>query len=160
MSYKNNKFKISAPTWNDKFELPDGSYSVSDIQDYFEHFLKKLVNHYNHSVKIYANEIENRITFKRKTDCYLELLLPETMRLLGSTKSKINKDENGESVPELEINEVVLLHCNIVNDNFQHDSRVLYTFLPNKSFSKLLDISPKNFIFLRTFNLEFSYIEI
>ena len=82
------------------------------------------------------------------------------MKLLGSTKSKITKDENGENVPHLEITEVVLVHCNIVNNDYQQDSRVLYTFVPNKSFGQLLDISPKNFIFLKTFDSEFSYIEV
>ena len=82
------------------------------------------------------------------------------MTLLGSTKSKIAKDENGENVTRLEIIEVVLIHCNIANNDYQHDSRVSYTFVPNKSFGHLLDISPKNFIFLKTFNSEFSYIEV
>ena len=82
------------------------------------------------------------------------------MKLLGSTKSKITKDESNENVPCLEINEVLLIHCYIVNNDYQQDSRALYTFLPNKSFGHLLDISSKNFIFLKTFNLEFSYIEV
>ena len=82
------------------------------------------------------------------------------MKLFGSTKSKITKDKNGENVPYLEITEIVLIHCNIVNNDYQQDSRVLYTFVPNKSFGQLLDISPKNFIFLKTFNSEFSYIEV
>ena len=69
------------------------------------------------------------------------------MKLLESTKSKITKDENGENVPHLEIAEVVLIHCNIVHNNYQQDSRVLYTFVLNKSFGQLLDISSKNFIF-------------
>ena len=86
--------------------------------------------------------------------------MPETMKLFGSTKSKINKNENGKNVPHLEITEVVLVHCNIVNNDYQQDSRVLYIFVPNKSFGKLLDISPKNFIFLKTFDSEFSYIEV
>ena len=86
-SYNNNKFKISAPTWNDKFELPDGSYSVSDIQDYFEYILKKHgENIDNPSVKIYVNKIENRITFRIKNGYSLELLTPETMKLLVSTE--------------------------------------------------------------------------
>ena len=80
-------------------------------------------------IRIYINKIENRITFKIKTGYYLELLTPETMKLLGSTKSKITKDENGENVPHLEITEVVLVHCNIVNNDYQQDSRVLYTFV-------------------------------
>ena len=87
------------------------------------------------------------MTFKIKTGYYLELLTPETMKLLGSTKDNITKDENGENVPHLEITEVVLIHCNIVNNDYQQDSRVLYTFVPSKSFGQLLDISPKNFIF-------------
>ena len=107
-TYSNNKFKISAPTWNDKFELPDGSYSVSNIQDYFEYILKKHgENIDNPSVKIYVNKIENRITFRIKNGYSLELLTPETMKLLGSTENKITKDKNGENVPHLEITEVV-----------------------------------------------------
>ena len=77
------------------------------------------------------------------------------MKLLGSTRSKITKDENSEDVPHLEISEVVLIHCNIVNNDYQQDSRVLYTFVPKKSFGQLLDISPKKFIFLKIFNSEF-----
>ena len=160
-SIKNNEFKISAPTWNEEFELPDGSYSVSDIQDYFEYILKKYETvAYNSSIKIYVNEIKNRITFKVKTGYYLELLKPGTIKLLESTKSIINKDKNGEDVPLLEITEVVLIHCNIIYNIYQQDSSVLYTFVPNKSFRQLLDISPKNFIFLKTFDSEFSYIKI
>ena len=82
------------------------------------------------------------------------------MKLLGSTKSKITKNENGENVPNLEITEVVLVHCSIVNNNYQQNSRILYTFVSNKSFGQLLDISSRNFIFLKTFDSEFSYIEI
>ena len=79
------------------------------------------------------------------------------MELLGSTKSKITKDKYNENVPHLEITEVVLVHCNTVNNNYQENSRVLYTFVPNKSFSQLLDTSSTNFVFLETFNAEFSY---
>ena len=82
------------------------------------------------------------------------------MKLFGSIKSKITKDKNVENVHHLEITEVVLLHSNIVNNDYQQDSRVLYTFVPNKSFGQLLDISPKNFIFLKTFDSEFLYIEV
>ena len=114
----NNKFKISAPAWNDKFELTDGSYSVSPIQDYFEYIFKKNMEKIP-SIKIYANKIENGIMFKIKTAHYLELLTPETMKLLGSTENKITKDKNGENVPHLEITEVVLVHCNIVNNDYQ-----------------------------------------
>ena len=90
-SYNNIKLKISPPTWSDEFELPDGSYSISDIQDYFEYILEKhSENVYNPSIRIYVNKIENRITFKIKNGYYLDLLAPEAMKLLGSTKSKIN----------------------------------------------------------------------
>ena len=122
----NNKFKISVPTWNDKVELPDGSYSVSDIQDYFEHIFKKHgENTDKPSVQIYVNKIENRVTFKIKNGYSLELLTPETMKLLGSTENKITRDKNDENVPYLETTEVVLVYCNIVNNDYQHDSRVL-----------------------------------
>ena len=96
---------------------------------------------------ICVNKIENRITFKIKTGYYLELLTPETMKFLQSTKSKINKDKHLENIPHLEITVAVLIHCNIANNNFQEDAKVLYTFVSNKSFGQLLDISPKNFIF-------------
>ena len=82
------------------------------------------------------------------------------MKLLGSTKNKITKEKNGENVPHLEIIEVVLVHCNIVNNDYQQDSRVLYTFVPNKLFGSLLEISPTNHIFLKTFNSEYDEIEI
>ena len=80
------------------------------------------------------------------------------MKLLGSNKRKITKDKNGENVPNLEIMEVALVHCNIINNNYQKDSSVLYKFIPNKWFRQLLDISRKNFIILKKFNSEFSYI--
>ena len=99
-AYNDNEFKISPPTWNDKFNLPDGSYSVSDIQDYFQYILKKNgENTDNPSMKIYVKNIENRITFK--TGYNLELLTRGTMKLLGNIKNKITKDKNGENVPHL-----------------------------------------------------------
>ena len=94
-------------------------YSISDIQDYFEYILKKhREKTVNPSIRIYTNKIENRITFKIKTRYFLELLTPEKVKLLGSTKSKI-KDENDNNLPDLEITEVVLMHCNVVNNNYQ-----------------------------------------
>ena len=102
-----------------------------DIQDYFQYILKKHgENTEKPSVEIYVNKIENRITFKIKNGYSLELLTKETMKLLGSTKNKITKDKNGENVPHLEITEVVLVHCNMVDNDYQQDSRVLYTFVP------------------------------
>ena len=154
-SYNNNKFKISAPTWNDKIELPDGSYSVSNIQDYFEYNLENHGENINKpSVKIYVSKIENRITFEIKSGYSIELLMPEIMKLLGSTENKTIKDKNGENMLHLETTEVVLIHCNIVNNAYQHDSRVLYTF------GSFLEISPTYHIFLKTFNSEFQNIEV
>ena len=98
--------------------------------------------------------------FKIKAGYYRELLTTETVKLLGSTKSKKTKDKNGENVPHLEITEVVLVDCEIVYSDYQQDSRVLHTILSNKSFGQLLDISPKNFMFLKTSSWEFSYIKV
>ena len=143
--YNNNKFKISAPTWNDTFDLSDGFCSIADIQDYFEFIIKKhetLTE--NPSIQIYLNKIINRIVFKIKTGYKLELLTTETMKLWGSTKKVVDKDKNGENVPKLESVEVILVHCNLVKNYYQHTSKALFTFVPNKDFGQLL-------IFLRMF---------
>ena len=105
-AYDKNRFKVSAPTWNDEFELPDGSYSISGIQDYFELIIK--------------------------TGYKLELLSPETMKLLGSAKKDGDKDNDGEDVPKLEFVEIVLVHCNLVNNSYQKACKVLLTLVPNK----------------------------
>ena len=105
---------------------------------------------------MYINKTKNRIMFKIKTGHYLELLTPGTMKLLRSTEIQITKDKNGGNVPHLEVTEVVLVHCYIVNNDYQQELRVLYAFVPNKLFGQSLDISPKNFIFLKTFDSEFS----
>ena len=132
--YNDNKFKISAPAWNDEFNLPNGSYSVSDIQDYFEYIIEKhetIAD--NPPVQIYVNKIKNRIVFKIiKTGYKLELLTEKTMQLLGSLKKVIDKNKDGEIVPRLETVEVVSVHCNLVNNNYQQASKVLFTFVPNK----------------------------
>ena len=122
---------------NEDFELPDESNSVSDIQDYFKYLIKKheIVSG-NPPVIIYVNKTENKITFRIKTGYYLELLTPETMKLLRSTNRKIAKNENGENMSHLEVTEVALVNFNIVKNHFQRDSRVLYTFAPNKSFGQ------------------------
>ena len=101
----------------------------------------------NPSIIIYLNKIENRITIKIKSGYYPEILTPEAMKLIGNIKNNINRDENDENVPYFEVTEVVLVHWNIVNNDYQQDSKVLYIFLPNKSFGELVDTSPKNFIF-------------
>ena len=157
--YSNNKFKISAPTWNDEFNLPNESYSVFDIQDCFEYIFKKhetITNTANPPVEIDVNEIKSRIVFKIKTGYKLELLTEETMQLLGSSEKVID----GDFVPRLEIAEVVLVHCNLVNNSYQQASKVLFTFVPNKQFGQLITISPHSPTMLKTTNGEFSLIEI
>ena len=159
--YNNNKFKISAPTWHETFDLPDVSYSIGDIQDNFEFIMKKnVIINDNPSVKIYSNKIKNRIVFKIKNGYKLELLTPETMKLLGSTKKVVDKDKNGENVSKLEIVEVVLVHCNLVKNDYQHTSKLLFTFVPNKKFGQLINIFPNPFTMMNTVNTEFSYVEV
>ena len=159
--YYSNEFKISAPTWNDTFDLPNGSYSIADIQDYFEFIIKKHETiTENPSIQIYPNKIKNRITFKIKTGYKLELLTPETMKLLGSTKKVVDKDKNGENVPKLESVEVVLVHCNLVKNDYQHTLKVLFTFVPNKEFGQLINVSPHAFTIMNTINTEFSSAEV
>ena len=139
--YNNNKFKISAPTWNETFDLPDGSYSIADIQDYFEFIIKKYETLTKHPpVEIYPNKIKNRIILKMKTGYKLELLTSKTMRLLGSTRKDVDKDKNSENVPKLESVEVLLVHCNIVKNDYQNSSKVLFSFVPNKQFGQLINI--------------------
>ena len=119
--YNNNKFKISAPTWDETFDLPDGSYSIADIQDYFEFIIKKHKDlTKNLPIQIYSHKIKNRIIFKIKTVYKLELLTPESMELLGSTKKVVHKDKNGEKVPKLESVEVILVHCNLIKNDYKH----------------------------------------
>ena len=160
-AYNNNRFKIFPPTWNDTFDLPDVSYSIADIQDYFEFIIKKhetLTE--NPPVQIHPNKIKNRIVFKINMGYKLELLSPETMKLLGSTKKDVDQDKDGEDVPKLESVEVVLVHCNLVNNNYQQASKVLFTFVPNKQFGQLINISPRSLTMLGTTNTEFSFIEV
>ena len=107
LEHSSNKFKISAPTWNDTFSLPDGSYSIADIQDYFEFIIEK-----------------------------------------------------HENVPKLESFEVVLVHCNLVKNDYQHRSKVLLTFFPNKQFEQLINISPHSLTMMSTVNTEFSFVEV
>ena len=106
------------------------------------------------------NKIKNRIVFKIKTGYKLELLTPETMKLLGSTKKDVDKDKNGENVPKLESVEVVLVHYNLVKNDYQHSSKVLFTFVPNKEFGQLNNISPLFLTMMNTVNTEFSSVEV
>ena len=105
----------------------------------------------NHQSKYISTKF-NRVTFKIKTGNYLEILAPETMKILGSTKIKITKDKNGENVSQLELTEVILVNCNIFNNQYQQDSKVLRTVITNKSFGQLLNISPSSRIYSETFH--------
>ena len=106
------------------------------------------------------NKIKNSIAFKINTGYKLELLTEETMQLLGSSKKFIEKNKDGEIVPRLEAVEVVLMHCILVNNNYQQASKVLFTFVPNKQFGQLIYITPHSPTILKTTNAEFSFIEI
>ena len=154
--YNNNKLKISASTWNDTFDLPDGSYSINDIQDYFEFTIK---NHESLTedlpTEIYPNKIKNRIVFKIKTGYELEFIFPETMRLLGSTKNIADKDKNRENVSK-----AVSVHCNLVKNDYQRSSKILFSFAPNKQPGQLRNISQQSPIMVNTVNTEFSSIEV
>ena len=141
--------------------MPDGSYNISEIHDYIEYIIKKHETiGENAPILIYANTINNRIVFKIKTGYKLELLSKEAMKLLGSTKDITDADKNSENVPKLENVEVVLVHCNLVNNAYQQHSRVLFTFVPTKQHGQLISISRHSLVFLKTMNTDFSEIEI
>ena len=141
--------------------MPDGSYNISEIQDYIEYVIKKHKTiSENAPILIYANTINNRTVFKMKTGYKLELLSKETVKLLGITKDIIDADKNSENVPRLENVEVVLVHCSLVNNSYQQHSRALFTFVPNRQYGQLISISPHSLIFLKAMNTEFSEIDI
>ena len=139
--------------------MPDGSYSIADIQDYVEFIIKnnETVTE-NPPVQIYSNKFKNKIVFKIKTGYKLKLS-PEMTKLLRSTKKDVDQDEHGENVLKLVSVEDVLVHCNLLNNNYQQISKVLFTFVPNKQFGQLINISPYSLTILGTTNTEFSFIE-
>ena len=114
----------------------------------------------NPPIQIYVNKIKNRIVFKIKTGYKLELLTEETMQLLGSSKKFIENNKDGEIVPRLEAVEIVLVHCNIINNSNQQASKVLFTFVPNKLFGQLIIITPHSLTIPKTINAEFLFIKI
>ena len=117
--------------------MPDGLYNISEIQDYIDYIIKKHETiGENAPILIYANPINNRIVFKIKSRYKLELLSKETMKLLGSTKYIIDSDKDSKNVPRLENVELVLVHCNLVNNSYQQHPRVLFTFVPTKQYGK------------------------
>ena len=141
--------------------MPDSSYSIAALQNYFQCILTKHETIADVSpVLIYVNEINNRIVFKIKSGYKSELLSKETMRLLGSSTDTIDGDKNSELVLKLESVDLILVHCNLVNNSYQQASKVLFTFVPNKKYGQLITVSPETLIKLKTVNTEFSFIEI
>ena len=141
--------------------MSDGSDSIAALQNYFEYIIKKHETITDVSpVLIYVNEINNRIVFKIKSGYKLELFSKETMKLLGSKSNSIDGDKNSELVLKLESADLILVHCNVVNNSYQQDSKVVFTFVPNKKYGQLITISPEALIMLKTVNTEFSFIEI
>ena len=127
--YNNNKFKISGPTWSETFDLPDGSYEISDIQDYFLKMIQKhkstIKTNEESPILIYPNEVKNRIVFKIKTGYKLGLLSKETQRLLGDGPI-IDKNKSFNNLPQLDQVEYVLLHCNLVRNIYLQNSKLLH----------------------------------
>ena len=111
-------------------------------------------------IQIYPNKIKNRIVFKIKTDYKVQLLTLETMKLLGSTKKDVDSDKNCENVPKLESVKVVLVHCNLFKNDYQQTSKFLFSFVPNKQFGQLINISPHSLTMMNTINTEFSFVEV
>ena len=114
----------------------------------------------NPPVQIYVNKIENRIVFRIKTGFKLQLLTPETKKLLWGTKKDVDKDNNGDNVPKLEYVEVVLVHFNLVKNDYQHTAKVLFTFVPKKQFGQLINILPHSLTMMNTGNTGLSFVEI
>ena len=134
---------------------------MSDIEDYFEYIIRK---HETLTtippIHFYINRINNKLAFKIKDGCKLESQTPKTMNLFGSTKKLMDKRKNGENVPSLEVAEVVLARCNLVDNQYQEKSVVLYTFTPNTSYAYLVNVEPSNSVFLKTYSREFDEIII
>ena len=140
-AHSNNKFKTTAPPWNDESDLLDRLCSISTIQVYFEYIIKKHETIADNSpMQIYINKI--RVVFQIKTGYKLELLSKETMKFLGSIEKVTDRDKKGGNVPKLGIADVVLMHCNVVNNSYQQTSKVLFIFVPNKQFGQLMTIAP------------------
>ena len=126
------------------------------MQNYFEFITKKhgtLTE--NPPVQTYVNRIKNRIVLKIKTGYNLEFLISETMRLLGSTKKDFDKDNDKENVQKLEFLEIILVYCNLIKTDYQHTSKVLFTFVPNKQFGQLINISPHSLTTMNIVNTDF-----
>ena len=155
---------MSGPTWSKDVTIPDGSYEIYQIKNYF---LDEIIKKQESSVKsneqspisIYANRILNRVTFRIKTGYKLDLLTNETMRLLGDGPI-IDTTKNGENVPKLEIVRNVLVFCNLVENTYLQDSKLLFSFVPNSKFGNLLSITPQVLNYCDTVDSIFDCIEI
>ena len=162
--YNNNKFRLSGPTWSKDVTLPDGSYEIYQIQNYF---LDEVIKKRESSVKsneqspilIFANRILNRVVLRIKAGYKLELLTNETMRLLGDGPI-IDTTKNGENVPKLEIVRSVLVFCNLVQNVNLQDSKLLFSFVPNSRFGSLLSITPQVLKYCNTVDSIFDYIKV
>ena len=162
--YNNNKFRLSGPTWSEDVTIPDGSYEISQIQNYFlDEVIKKHESNVNSNeqppILIYANRILNRVSFRIKTGYKLELLTNEIMRLLGDGPI-IDTTKNGENVPKLEIVRNVLVFCNLVENVYLQDSKLFFSFVPNSRFGSLLFITPQRLKYCDIVDSIFDYIEI
>ena len=141
--------------------MSDGSYSISDIQNYFEYVIKKHETIADNSpLQIHVNKIKNRIVFEIKTGYKLELLSSETMKLLGSARKDVNQDKDDENVQKLKSVEVALVHCNLVNNNYQQPSKALFIFVPNKQFGQLTTMATHSLTILKTTDPEFQSIRL
>ena len=141
--------------------MPDGSYSASNIQDYNQYIISKHETiPTNHPIHIYISRINNRLVFKIKDEHEPEFETPKTMKSFVSTKKLKDKTKNGEKVPSLKVVEVVLVQCNLVDNQYQQSSKVLYTFTLNKCYTCLLNVKSSNLVFLKTDNTEFDNIAI
>ena len=162
--YNNNKFRLSGPTWSKDVTLPDGSYEIYQIQNYFLH---EVIKKHESDVKsneqlpilIFANRILNRVAFRIKTGYKLELLTNETMRLLGDGPI-IDTTKNGENVPKLENVRNILVFCNLVENTYLQESKLLFSFVPNSKFGNLLSVTPQVLKYFGTVDSILDYIEI
>ena len=158
--YNNNEFRLSGPVWSKYFNKPDGSCEIHQIQTYFlDEVIKKHESDVKSPILIYANRISNRVTFRIKADHKLELLTNEAIRLLGDGPI-IDTTKNGENVPKLEIVRNVLVFCNLVQNVYLQDSKLLFSFVLNFRFASLLSITPQVLKYCDTVDSIFDYIEI
>ena len=161
--FKNDHFKITAPTWDETFDLPDGSYTLPNIQDYFLYIVKQHESDVTSSEQsptlVYPNYIKNRTIFKIKTGCKKHMLTNEAIDLLGDGPIA-DEDKNSKNVPKLEQVTSVLVHLNLVQNDSTRYSKLLYSCVPNNIFGQLLYIQPTIFIKSKSASVTFDYIEI